>query len=320
MQIERLIQMIFYIVNHEHVTAKELANYFNVSTRTIYRDINTLTVAGIPVVSAKGTGGGIYLIEGYTINKSLFSKEEQQNIYQGLQMLQAANYPNAEITLSKVGAIFRNVLEPHWLEVDFTYWGSDEKEKVRISDLQYAILNKHVITFAYFNSELQKSERVVEPLRLAFKSRAWYMVGYCRGKRDIRIFRMSRMKHIRVLPELFERELPRDYRMTAECNEEDHSPVFKLKFSSEIACRLFDEFQEEQVSVNVDGSYMVTARYPLNNWTFNYLLSFGKYVEIIEPEIARGMLRERASDIVRIYDLPQTGEECDKGEMEYAVY
>ena len=83
MQIERLVQMVFYIVNHGHVTAKELSDFFNVSTRTIYRDINTLTIAGIPILSTKGAGGGISLIDGYTIDKSILSKEEQESVYQG---------------------------------------------------------------------------------------------------------------------------------------------------------------------------------------------------------------------------------------------
>lgn len=100
--------MVFYIINHGHVTARELSDYFNVSTRTIYRDINILTIAGIPVLSAKGTGGGISLIEGYTIDRSLLSKEEQQSVFQGLQILQAAKYPNAEMALSKISAVFRN--------------------------------------------------------------------------------------------------------------------------------------------------------------------------------------------------------------------
>ena len=95
MQVERLVQMVFYIVNHGHVTAKELSDFFNVSTRTIYRDINTLTLAGIPILSTKGTGGGISLIDGYTIDKSLLSKEEQQRVCQGLQILQATKYPDA---------------------------------------------------------------------------------------------------------------------------------------------------------------------------------------------------------------------------------
>ena len=302
MQIERLVQMIFYIINHEHVTAKELADYFTVSTRTIYRDVNTLTLAGIPILSIKGTGGGISLIEGYTIDKSLLSKEEQQNIYHGLQILQATKYPNAEMALSKIGTIFRNALEPKWLEVDFTYWGSEEKEKVKISELQYAIINKHIISFHYFNSELQKSKRTIEPLRLLFKSHAWYIVGYCQNKQEIRVFRISRMKQVQVIPEFFERELPQDYSYTPTCKQEYDISVLKLRFDSEIAHRLYDEFQENQVSVCEDGSYLVTIEYELNNWTFHYLLSFGKYVEIIEPEIARIMLKERALEIVKLYD------------------
>ena len=301
MQIERLVQMVFYIVNHGHVTAKELSDFFNVSTRTIYRDINTLTIAGIPILSTKGAGGGISLIDGYTIDKSTLSKEEQESVYQGLQILQSTKFPNAETALSKISAVFRNVMESKWLDVDFSYWGSDEKEKIKISDIQYAILNKHVISFYYFNSELRKSERKIEPLRLIFKSHAWYIAGHCRDREEIRIFRLSRIKHLKVTEETFERELSSDYSLTSECKEECNFPVLKLKFSTEIAHRLYDEFQEDQVCLCDDGNYYVTVQYELNNWTFNYLLSFGKYVEIIEPEIARTMLKERAADIVKIY-------------------
>ncbi len=301
MQIERLVQMVFYIVSHRQVTARELSEFFGVSTRTIYRDINTLSIAGIPVITTKGTGGGISLIEGYAIDRSLISREEQQSICQGLQMLQAAKYPDAEMAWHKLTAIFRNASEASWLEVDFSYWGSDDTEKIKISDLQFAIRNKHVITFLYFNSELKKSERTIEPLRLVFKSHAWYIVGYCTKKEEIRTFRLSRIKHLQVLPNLFERELPSDYSLTAACRKPCHVPILKLRFSPEIAHRLYDEFQEDQIHLCKDGSYYVTIPLELNNWAFHYLLSFGKYVEIVEPEEARTMLRERATEIVSIY-------------------
>lgn len=301
MQIERLVQMVFYIASRGHVTAKELADYFHVSTRTVYRDINTLTIAGIPVMSAKGAGGGISLMEGYAIDKSLLSKEEQQRVLQGLRILQATKYPDAEMALSKIRAVFRNAVEPRWLEVDFSYWGSDNKEKVKISELQYAILEKHVITFDYFNSELKKSEREAEPLRLVFKSHAWYLAGFCRRREEIRFFRLSRMKNLRILPEIFKRELPPGDFMASECGEECNFPPLTLKFSPEIAHRLCDEFEENQVSLGDDGNYYVTIQWELNNWTIHYLLSFGKYVEIVEPEAARAMLKERAADIVDIY-------------------
>ncbi len=301
MQIERLVQMVFYIASHGHVTAKELSDHFQVSTRTIYRDINTLTIAGIPVMSVKGSGGGISLIDGYTIDRSLLSKEEQQSVCQGLQILEATKYPDAQMALNKIRAVFRNSLEAEWLDVDFSYWGSAEQEKIKISDLQYAIVNKHRITFQYFNSELERSERTIEPLRLAFKSHAWYIIGYCRMKEEIRTFRLSRMRQLKVMPEIFERELPSDYSFVSECKEGCNIPALKLKFSPEIAYRLYDEFQEEEICLCDDGNYYVTVQYELNNWTLHYLLSFGEYVEIVEPEEARDMLRERAASIVKIY-------------------
>lgn len=301
MQIERLVRMIFYIVSREQVTAKELADYFNVSTRTIYRDITTLTLSGIPITSKKGTGGGISLMDGYALNKSFLTTEEQVQVYQGLQILQASNYPDAEQALTKIDALFNQSLSDDWLEIDFSYWGSSEEEKITISDLRRALTKKHVLTFEYFNSELQQSERKVDPLRLIFKSHAWYIVGYCHHNQAIRVFRLSRMKRINVLSESFERSLPKDFSLADSTYETDYS-TFKLLFLPEMSYRLFDEFQEQQVERCSDGNYLVTVQYPLNEWTYHRLLSFGPYVEILEPVEARKELKRRALKIAQKYD------------------
>ncbi|MDT2658382.1 YafY family protein [Enterococcus hulanensis] len=301
MQIERLVRMIFYIVSHKQVTAKELAEYFNVSTRTIYRDITTLTLSGIPIMSKKGSGGGISLMDGYALNKSFLTSEEQVQVYQGLQILQASNYPDADQALNKIGALFDHPLSEDWLEVDFSYWGSKDDEKITIAELRRAITQKYVLTFEYFNSELQHSIRTVDPLRLIFKSHAWYIVGYCYRNQAIRVFRLSRMKRITVMNETFERTLPKDYSL----DESAYTMVFttfKLRFSPEMAFRLFDEFHEHQVEQNPDGTFLVTVEYPLNEWTYHRLLSFGPYMEILEPEEARKELKRRALNIVEKYD------------------
>lgn len=301
MQIERLVRMIFYIVSREQVTAKELADYFNVSTRTIYRDITTLTLSGIPITSKKGTGGGISLMDGYALNKSFLTTEEQVQVYQGLQILQASNYPDAEQALTKIDALFNQSLSDDWLEIDFSYWGSSEEEKITISDLRRALTKKHVLTFEYFNSELQQSERKVDPLRLIFKSHAWYIVGYCHHNHAIRVFRLSRIKRINVLSESFERSLPKDFSLADSTYETDYS-TFKLLFLPEMSYRLFDEFQEQQVERCSNGNYLVTVQYPLNEWTYHRLLSFGPYVEILEPVEARKELKKRALKIAQKYE------------------
>ncbi|MBO0453862.1 helix-turn-helix transcriptional regulator [Candidatus Enterococcus murrayae] len=301
MQIERLVRMIFYIVSHKQVTAKELGEYFNVSTRTIYRDITTLTLSGIPILSKKGAGGGISLMDGYALNKSFLTTEEQIQVYQGLQILQAANYPDAEQALNKIGALFDQPLSDEWLEIDFSYWGSSDEEKITIAELRRAITKKYVLTFEYFNSELQRSERKVDPLRLIFKSHAWYIVGYCHDNQAFRVFRLSRMKRIHVTVETFERMLPEGFSLTNSAYGADYT-LFKLHFSPEMAYRLFDEFHEDQVKRCSDGSFLVTVQYPLNEWTYHRLLSFGHYMEIIEPVEAQKEVKKRAMKIAEKYN------------------
>lgn len=301
MQIERLVQMIFYIISRKKVTAKELAEYFGVSTRTIYRDITTLTLSGIPIVSKKGSGGGISLLDGYTLNRSFLTNEEQLQVYQGLQILQASNYPEADQALNKIGSLFNQLPAEDWLEIDFSYWGSSDDEKITISELRRAITQKKLLRFDYFNSELQRSNREVEPLRLIFKSHAWYIVGYCRHNQDIRVFRLSRMKRINVLDETFDRALAEDFSL-ADSTYSTEYVTFKLRFSPEMAYRLFDEFQEDQVKRCYSDCYLVTVQYPMNEWTYHRLLSFGPYVEILEPVEARSELKKRALKIAQQYN------------------
>lgn len=184
------------------------------------------------------------------------------------------------------------------MEIDLTYWGSDDQEKDKMLDIQYAIINKQPLSIVYFNTALQQTERVIEPLRLIFKSHAWYVIGFCRCKQEVRYFRLSRMRRQQLLPEFFERTLPENYvQMTAAKGPTPNLFVLKIRARPEIAYRLYDDFHESQVSLCEDGTYLVTAHFELNEWTCNYLLSFGPYIEVLAPEAVRTMVRERAREI-----------------------
>lgn len=301
MQIDRLIQIVFFLLRHENITAKQLAEELCVSTRTIYRDINILSIAGIPIVSQKGYGGGLSLLQGFSLDKSYFTQEEQKNIIQALQILKLSNYPDADKSLNKIAGLFSHKLQSEWLEIDFSYWGSPEKERNNITALERAIINKYVITFTYFNAELTITNQVVEPLKLVFKSHAWYLVAYSKHKNDIRIFKMSRIRELQITDQLFDRELPKDFSITPTYKEEYNTPIFVLHFSEKIAYKVYDEFQEKYIKKLDDGTLEVTFRYQLSDWTFLYLLSFGEYVEVIEPIEARNILKEKAKKISAMY-------------------
>lgn len=301
MQIDRLIQIVFLLLSHEHMTARQLAAELYVSTRTIYRDINTLSIAGIPVTSQKGYGGGLSLLPGFSIDKSYFTKEEQTHIIQALQILKSARYPDAAKSLSKVAGLFSHNLQSEWLDIDFSYWGSPEKERMNLSALERAIISKYIITFTYYNTSLEITHQTVEPLKLVFKSHAWYLVAYSRKKEDIRTYRMSRMRDIQITDQPFDRILPKDWSITPAYREEYHIPLFRLRFSEKIAYKVYDEFQEKDITRLEDGKLEVTFRYQLTDWTFLYLLSFGEYVEIMEPAEARTIMKEKAAKIASMY-------------------
>lgn len=299
--IDRLIQIIFLLLRHENITAKQLAQELGVSTRTIYRDINTLSIAGIPITSQKGYGGGLSLLEGFALDKSYFTQEEQSNIIQALQILKSSNYPDADRTLNKVAGLFSHTLQSDWLEIDFSYWGSPEKERRNMTALERAVINKYVIKFTYYNSELTITEQTVEPLKLLFKSHSWYLIAFSRRRKEIRTYKLSRIRNLQITDQLFDRTLPADFSLTPAYQEEYNIPLFKLRFSEKIAYKVYDEFQEEYIKKLEDGTLEVTFRYQLSDWTFLYLLSFGEYVEIIEPVEARMLLKEKAQKILALY-------------------
>ena len=299
--IDRLIQIIFLLLRHENITAKQLAQELGVSTRTIYRDINTLSTAGIPITSQKGYGGGLSLLEGFALDKSYFTQEEQSNIIQALQILKSSHYPDADRTLNKVAGLFSHTLQSDWLEIDFSYWGSPEKERRNMTALERAVINKYVIKFTYYNSELTITEQTVEPLKLLFKSHSWYLIAFSRRREEIRTYKLSRIRNLQITDQLFDRTLPADFSLTPAYQEEYNIPLFKLRFSEKIAYKVYDEFQEKYIKKLEDGTLEVTFRYQLSDWTFLYLLSFGEYVEIIEPVEARMLLKEKAQKILALY-------------------
>lgn len=120
MQIDRLLQIVSLLLSHENITAKQLANELNVSTRTIYRDINILSVAGIPITSQKGYDGGLSLLQSFSMDKSYFTEEEQSNIIQALQILKSSNYPDADKSLNKVAGLFSHNLQSEWLDISLS--------------------------------------------------------------------------------------------------------------------------------------------------------------------------------------------------------
>ena len=294
MQINRLFEIIYALLGKKSITAKELAQQFGVSTRTIYRDVDTLSLAGIPVYTEKGKGGGISLLPDYVLSKSLLNESEQMEILTALQSLAAVKTTDADRVLQKLSSIFNKNATP-WLKVDFSDWGYSDNI---FNDLKRAIFESKIVCFDYYSTYGEKTSRRVEPAQLLFKSRSWYVIGYCLFKEDERVFKLSRIHNLAVTDEHFQkRELPE----TAPRSTKDDRPFItvKLKIAPEMTHRVYDDFGT--VEPQADGSHIVTATWQEEEWFYGYVLSFGEYAEVLAPDHFKEIIKNKAQKIAELY-------------------
>ncbi len=294
MQINRLFEIIYILLDKKTVTAAELAERFEVSRRTVYRDIELLSQSGIPIYTTKGKNGGISILDNFVLDKSLISDKEQSEIITALSAMAAL--PNVEKTgtESKLSSLFHKN-DASWINVDFSGWGASQQNV--FDKLKNAIIEKRVTELEYINSRGLLSKRAVEPLQLWFKSRTWYLIAYCRKAEDYRIFRLSRMKGINVTEHVFERDL---------CGfeySEDNATVtaveVTLRISPEIEYRVYDEFQN--VEKDDDGYFIAKMNYHEDEWLYGYIMSFGEYVQVIEPARIRNIIKEKMQKSLKNY-------------------
>lgn len=293
----RLFEIIYILIQRKKMTAKELAEKFEVSTRTIYRDIETLSSANIPIYASKGKKGGIGILDEYILNKTILSEDEQNQILFALQGMKKVRGQDEKDILEKLSTIFNKKVND-WIKIDFSHWGKDNEQEEQFDRIKSAILNKQVIQFIYYNTKGEESKRMVEPLQIWFKDKAWYLISYCRNKQDYRIFKMARVKECKTLEEHFERELPKEE------NEEKY-PLkmiqLELEISKNMAYRVYDEFESNQVTKKEDGNFMVKVECPENEWVYGYVLSFGEYAKVLNPGYAKNNIKDKLQKTLKNY-------------------
>lgn len=300
MQINRLFEIVYILLDKKIVTAKELSERFEVSVRTIYRDIDTLSGSGIPIYTSKGKGGGISLIENFVLNKSVFSEKEQKEILMSLQSLNSMKFLDIEPVLNKLSTVF-NKEGKSFVDVDFSKWGSNKAEREKFNLLKTAILNSSIISFEYFSSYGEKTLRIIEPLKIVFKGQGWYIYGFCRLKHDYRIFKITRVKNLKLLDESFKRDIPIDIWEDNDKSYMENMIKLSLKIHEKMAYRIYDEFDEEDIEKNSDGSYTVNVNFPSGDWIYGYILSYGNYAEVIYPNSIREIIRKKLEETLKKY-------------------
>ncbi len=298
MQESRLFRIVYYLLDKGKSTAPELAEKFEVSVRTIYRDIDIISSMGIPVYAMQGKGGGIALLDNFVLDKSLLSTREKEQILMALQGIIATEPNNSDELLTKLGSLFQTK-NTNWIEVDFSNWVKRNPSQDIFQLMKSAIFSRNVISFQYFSSNRESTERRVEPLKLVFKSKDWYLYGFCLMRNDYRFFKLTRIREMEIQAEVYSREIPSTCSIGKQMDIQNAIAV-TLKFDQDMAFRVYDEFAEG-VTEDKQGNLYVRTNLPDSDTLYSYLFSFADSVEIVEPENIREQVKNKLAAMQKKY-------------------
>lgn len=282
MKIDRLIGILSILMQKDKVTAQELASQFEVSRRTILRDVDALCMAGIPILSEQGQGGGISIMEGYKVDRTVLSSKDMKAILSGLQSLDSVSGTNRyrrlmeKISINSSAAI--NV--DNHIIIDLSNWDkSAVSDKIEL--IKTAIEQTKKIAFHYF-SQNGESERMIEPYHLVFQWSDWYVWGYCTQREDYRMFKLTRMTELTLTDEKNSDRIVPEY-ICKKLWDNTCGIEVVVKFDNSVKWRIIDEFGVDSLKYNENGDIIVTITWSNISALYQYILSFGDKAEIVAP-------------------------------------
>ncbi|EPS56596.1 TPA: helix-turn-helix transcriptional regulator [Clostridium botulinum] len=310
MKINRLLAIVVMLLNREKISASELAEKFEVSVRTIYRDIEAINLAGIPIVSQVGNNGGFYIIDNYKINHQLLTLEDMISIIEALKnMNRLLEDKSIDVAIEKVKNIVpkekKDVFDLHFdqMFIDILPWGFKkcDEENLKYTIIHNAVESKKCIAFDYRNSKSEYNWREIEPLTLVFKGFYWYLFSFCKLKNDYRFFKLSRMENLTILDEKIS-ENRISYKEYININKTQEVPTrVLLKFNEKVRYRVDDCFDKNDIKIQEDGSVIVDTYFLEDDWVYSMILSYGECVEVLEPNHIREIIKDKCKKINDIY-------------------
>lgn len=300
MRIDRMIGILSILLQRERVTAPELAERFEVSRRTINRDVEELCKAGIPLVTTQGTGGGISIMDGYKIERTLFTNKEMQDILAGLRSLDSVNGTNRYVQLmEKLSVGSSDFMEGgQSVLIDLSSW-YENALAFKIERIRNAIEEKQELSFTYY-SPRGESRRQIEPYYLIFKWASWYVWGWCSQREAFRLFKLNRMEELCCSGNYFEgRECP----LPDLSERELFSGGIEVKalFKPECKWKLVEEYGPGCFVEQEDGRLLFRSNYVNKDYLLKWFFSFRDNVEVLEPEEIRTEIRELLKKMQKMY-------------------
>lgn len=303
MKLERLISIIYKLLNNEVLSASMLAEEYQVSQRTIYRDIDVICAAGFPVISYQGMNGGYGIMDGYKMDKSLLGSYDVDSLITVLSSLSSVfKDERAQGTIERLQTIGPEQQIPTVsVDLETRRSGPDALQHLRTG-----ITERKIVRFDYINANNDRTSRDMEPIQLHFKYGNWYVYGFCRTRCDYREFRLSRIMNLVLTQEDFQQHHLVSKELTF-TNKEwcDLLKDVVIQVGPEALAIAMDQFHQADMQFHADGN--ATIRIPVYKplearWLWSILLSFGSGAEVLEPHALRGILKEQLQNTLKLYE------------------
>ncbi len=298
MKLDRLIGILSILLQQDKITAPELAEKFEVSVRTILRDIDDIGKAGIPVTTSQGQGGGISIMDGYKIDRTLLSSSEMQAIFSGLRSLDSVSGTNRYRQLMDKLSVNDTINADNHIIIDLATWDKNAVS-AKIELIKSAIEQKRIITFRYYSPE-RTEQRSIEPYHLVFQWSSWYIWGFCVRRQDYRLFKLTRMTELTKTEDTFVRRDVPEY----QCNKLRHTKgeiSAAVRFNKSVKWRIVDEFGTENFTEDENGNVILTFTWSDKLSFYSYVLGFRENAEIISPSEYREEFLELLKNITDKY-------------------
>ena len=309
MKIDRLVSIIMILLDKKRIGAQELADMFEVSPRTIYRDIDAICMAGIPVRGSSGVGGGFKIMPEYKVDKNVFSAADLSALLMGLTSLSNMVRGDELVhALAKVKSFIpadsvKDIeFKVNQICIDLSPWMGSSSIQPFLEIIKSALQENKLLSFEYIAHHGNKTARTVEPYQLVLKSSHWYLHGYCHQRNDFRLFRLSRMSNLQVKEETF---MPKDFpKPTLDAADilETMQTRIKIRIHKSVMDRVLDFCTYEDFTPDGDEYYIVNFPFIENEYHYNILFSFGDKCECLEPLHIREEMKRRIHDIADLYE------------------
>lgn len=291
MKIDRLIGIISILQQNKKVTAPYLAEKFEVSRRTINRDIEDICRAGIPIVTTQGANGGISIMEGFNLDTSVLTTDELEAIFTGLKSLDSISITSHTDRLSNKikGKDSENYISDN-IRIDLSSYYKDSLA-AKIELLKKAIKQKRLVSFHYYYNKGEE-DKLIEPYQIIFKWSSWYIFGFCTRRQDFRMFKLNRLWNLNITETDFTpRKIP-DHNLDENVTNADDYIITAI-FDSSLKYRLIDEYSIGCYTELDDGRLLFKQGFSNKDYMISWLLGFGDKVEVVEP-------KEIREEIIRI--------------------